>query len=132
MVTTLVVDGKREQRQAIVNALVRVIGISVQGAVSSYSAAVRILGDLAPDIVVMGTELEDGNALELLVALRSQTPRPGVIVIGPASQSLTHTVWGADRYVPNDRGIDAIEDAVVALGRARAISPTSSRRATAS
>jgi DNA-binding NarL/FixJ family response regulator len=131
MVRTLVVDGSREQRQAIVEALVRVIGITVQGAVASYSAAVHVLGEITPDLVVMSTELEDGNALELLVALRSESPRPAVIVVGPATQSLTHTVWGADRYVPNDRGVDAVGDAAIELARQRAgagSAPTSSRR----
>lgn len=130
MVKTLVVDGERAQRQAIVDALRRVVGITVQGAVASYSAAVRALADARPDIVVMGTELGDGNALELLVAMRDQRPPPAVIVVGPARQSLTHTVWGAQRYVPNDRDVERVADAVIELARERA--PASSLQVAAS
>jgi len=134
MVRTLVVDGSREQRQAVVEALLRVIGITVQGAVPSCSAAVRALGDITPDLVVMGTDLEDGNALELLVALRSEERRPAVIVVGPSRQLLVHIVWGADRYVPNDREVDSVADVAIELARTRAAinAPTSSPRAAAS
>jgi chemotaxis response regulator CheB len=119
MVRTLVVDGERGQRQAIVDALLRVVGVTVQGAVPSYSAAVRAMFEIQPDIVVMGTELVDGNALELLVAIRDQLRPPDVIVVGPARQSLTHNVWGATRYVPNDRSVVRVADAVIEIARQR-------------
>jgi DNA-binding NarL/FixJ family response regulator len=130
MVKTLVVDGERLQRQAIVDALSRVVGVTVQGAVPTYSAAVRALVEARPDIVVMGTELGDGNALELLVAIRHQPQPPRVVVVGPARQALTHNVWGAQRYVPNDRDVDSVADAVIQLARERV--PATSRRAAAS
>lgn len=117
----------------MVEELLQVVGVTVQGAVPSYSAAVHALHDCSCDIVVMGTELADGNALELLVALRSVACRPAVIVVGPTTQSLMHTVWGADRYVPNDKGVHGVADAVIELARARtAVVATSSRLASAS
>jgi chemotaxis response regulator CheB len=130
MVRTLVVDGKRTQRQEIVDVLLRVVGVSVQGAVPTYSAAVRALAELEPDIVVMGTELGDGNALELLVAIRDQPRPPCVVVVGPARQALTHNVWGAHHYVSNDRDLASVADAVIQLARAQA--PATSRQAAAS
>ena len=132
MVKTLVVDGERMQRQAIVDALLRVVGVTVQGAVPTYSAAVRAMTEVRPDIVVMGTELGDGNALELLVAIRDQPRPPGVVVVGPARQSLTHNVWGAHRYVPNDRDVDSVADAVIQVARDRAPVATSLRQVAAS
>jgi DNA-binding NarL/FixJ family response regulator len=125
MVKTLVVDGERTQRQAIVDVLLRVVGVTVQGAVPTYSAAVRALTEVQPDIVVMGTELGDGNALELLVAIRDQPHPPGVVVVGPARQALTHNVWGAQRYVPNDRDVEKVADAVIQVARDQA--PATSR-----
>jgi DNA-binding NarL/FixJ family response regulator len=116
MMKLLVVDGRHARRQGIVQALGRIIGISVQGAIPSYWAAKQILASYTPDIVIAGTDLGDGTALDLLADLANLARRPRIVVIGELHEAACHLEAGADRFSALGAAFD-LPDIVIALAR---------------
>lgn len=118
MMKVLVVDGHTEKRRAIVDALSRLEGLSVQCSIADLETASRVLLQYTPDILVIGTELADGDGLLLVEKVR----RPGmsIVVIGPAE---SRDVWrrylaaGADRFVEPDGELEELQVVVRALVR---------------
>jgi DNA-binding NarL/FixJ family response regulator len=124
MMKLLVVDGRHDRRQGMVAELARIIGVSVQGAVPSYSATVQVLASYTPDILVVGTDLGDGFALDLLPHLASLARRPAVLVVGEPDEAERHMQAGADRYIVLGSTFDRLSDAVIAIARERShVSP---------
>ena len=118
MMKLLVVDGRHARRQGIVEELGRIVGISVQGAVPSYSAAVHVLASYTPDILVAGTHLADGSALDLLSHVASLARRPAMLVVGAGGEAQRHLDAGADRFIVLGSTFDVLSDVVVAIARA--------------
>lgn len=118
MMKLLVVDGRHTRRLGIVEELGRVVGISVQGAVPSYSAAVQVLASYTPDIIVTGTELVDGTAVDLLAHLATLARRPQVLVVGGGGEAQRHLDGGADRFIVLGSSFEVLSDVVIAIARA--------------
>src|SRR5512138_416800 len=113
----LVVDGKLAERREIVEALSELDGISVQGAVPDLTTAVRVLGEAAPDIVVAGTELTDGDGIQLIEQVRRHDTRTSIVVVGPSPSRehwRRHLDAGADRFVEPDPGLGELRQVVAA------------------
>ncbi len=114
----LVVDGKSAERRAIVEALLELDGISIQGAVPDLSTTLRVLDEAAVDILVAGTEMIDGDGLQLIQEVQRHEVRPSIVVVGP---SPTRDDWrrhldaGADRFVEPDPGLGELRQVVAAL-----------------
>src|SRR5689334_9955699 len=116
MMKVLVVDGHTEKRRAIVETLAQLEGVSVQCSIADLETASRVLLQYTPDILVIGTELADGDGILLVEKVR----RPGmsIVVIGPAE---SREVWrrylaaGADRFVEPDRELEELQVVVRAL-----------------
>src|SRR5688500_8293221 len=109
MMKVLVVDGSKEQRQEIVEALTQVDQICVQGAVADARSALRVLDSDASDIMVASTQLADGAGLDLIEAARRAPHAPAIVVVGGEVSSREewrrHLKAGAARYVDHDNGM---------------------------
>lgn len=118
MMKLLVVDGRHTRRLGIVEELGRVVGISVQGAAPSYSAAVQVLASYTPDILVTSTDLVDGTAVDLLAHVASLARRPAVLVVGSGGEAQRHLDAGADRFIVLGSTFDVLSDVVITIARA--------------
>lgn len=116
----LVADGDKVARRAIVDSLAQLEGATIVGAVPDLEGAIRAIAEAEPDIVVTGVALTDGNARELVEAVRHDAAGPRIVVLGVASG---REVWspyldvGAIQFVECDRGLDELTEVVGALGR---------------
>jgi signal transduction histidine kinase len=119
MMKVLVVDGSKEQRQEIVEALARLDRVCVQGAVADARTALRVLAHDAPDIMVTSTHLADGAGLDLIEAARRAPHAPAIVVVGGDVSSREewrrHLKAGAARFVDHDRGMVELREVVTAL-----------------
>ncbi len=112
----LVVDGRAEERRAIIEALCRIDGVTVQCAISDLETAAGVLARYTPDILVTGTELADGDGLQLVEKVRRRGM--AIVVVGPAE---SREVWrrylaaGADRFVEPDHELEELQDVVRGL-----------------
>src|SRR5262245_8415571 len=100
MMKVLVVDGHTGKRRAIVEALLQLEGVAVQCSLADLETATRVLAQYTPDILVIGTELADGDGIRLVEQVR----RDGmaIVVVGPADSRevwLRYLAAGADRFV---------------------------------
>jgi DNA-binding response OmpR family regulator len=128
MMKILVVDGRAEERRAIIEALCQVDGVTVQCAISDLETAAGVLARYTPDILVTGTELADGDGLQLVEKVRRRGM--AIVVVGAAE---SREVWrrylaaGADRFVEPDHELEELQDVVRALvqtpGAARPATP---------
>ncbi len=118
MMQVLVVNGRTDERRAIVEALSQLEGVAVQGSMSDLETATRVLSRYTPDLLVTGTELADADGLRLVEAARRRGML--IVVVGNAA---SREVWlryleaGADRFVEPDRDLEELQDVVRALVR---------------
>lgn len=120
MMKALIVDGCTETRRALVDALAQIAGVAVQCSIPDRETAARVLAQFTPELLVLGTQLADGDGIALIEEVR----RPGmaIVVIGLAA---SRDVWrrylaaGADRFVEPDPGFVELRDVVGALVRRR-------------
>src|SRR5690242_7632593 len=105
----LVVEASQEDRRAIVDALMPIDDIAVQGAVADMESAIRAIIEESPDVVVTGIELADGSGLELIEKARQAPRPPKIVVVAPAPTRddwQRHLAAGADRFVERDVELD--------------------------
>lgn len=118
----LVVEGSQEDRRAIVDALMPLDEIAVQGAVADVQSAIRAIVAESPDVVVTGVELADGSGLELIERARLAPHPPRIVVVAPAPTRddwQRHLAAGADRFVERDRELDELRTVMGTLARPR-------------
>jgi DNA-binding response OmpR family regulator len=114
----LVVNGRTEERRALVEALARIPEVAVQCALSDLETATRVLARVTPDLLVVGTELADGDGIRLVE--RARRRGMAIVVVGPAP---SRDVWrryllaGADRFVEPDRELEELTEVVRELVR---------------
>jgi signal transduction histidine kinase len=118
----LVVEASTEDRRAIVDALMPLDEIAVQGAVADVESAMRAIVEESPDIVVTGVELPDGSGLELIEKARLTPRPPRIVVVAPAPTRddwQRHLAAGADRFVERDVELDELRSVLGTLARPR-------------
>jgi signal transduction histidine kinase len=118
----LVVEASQEDRRAIVDALIPIDDIAVQGAVADVQSAIRAIVEESPDVVVTGIELADGSGLELIERARQAPRPPKIVVVAPAPTRddwQRHLAAGADRFVERDRELDELRSVLGTLVRPR-------------
>jgi signal transduction histidine kinase len=118
----LVVEASQEDRRAIVDALMPIDDIAVQGAVADMQTAIRAILEESPDVVVTGTELADGSGLELIEKARQAPRPPKIVVVAPAPTRddwQRHLAAGADRFVERDHELDELRSVLGTLVRPR-------------
>lgn len=116
----LIAAAAKDVRHAIVDALVALDRVVVQGAVPDVAGVMRALGESPPDLVVATTELADGDALHLIETVRRRDVTMPIVVIGrePSRESWReHLEAGADRFVDHDEGFLELQDVVSAFVR---------------
>jgi len=116
----LIAAASKEERHAIVDALVALDRVVVQGAVPDTESVVRALGQSPPDLVVATVALAGGDALQLIEAVRRVDAAMPIVVIGhePSRESWrAHLEAGADRFVDHDDGFLELQDVVSAFVR---------------
>lgn len=114
----LVVEASQQDRRAIVDALMHIGEIAVQGAVADLQSAVRAIVEESPDVVVTGVELADGSGLELIERARRAPRPPKIVVVGAAPTRddwQRHLAAGADRFVERDGELDELRAVVASL-----------------
>jgi two-component system chemotaxis response regulator CheB len=89
----LVVDDSALFRRAVSEALTGLPEVEVVGVASNGKLAMGRLADLQPDLLTLDIEMPEMNGLEVLQALSSAKPRPGVILLS------AHTVRGGQMTV---------------------------------
>lgn len=118
----LVVEASTEDRRAIVDALMPLDAIAVQGAVADVQSALRAIAEESPDVVVTGVELGDGSGLELIEKARL-VPRPPRFVVVSAMPTRDewqrHLAAGADRFVERDGELDELRSVMETLAPPR-------------
>ena len=122
----LVVEGDGQERQAIVDALRQVARVAVKAAVPDLASAIRALADHAPDVVVTGVALVDGNGMQVIAAARDRDRVPSIVVVGrDASRDewRRHLEAGADRFVETDRELRELREVVGALAHREDLDP---------
>lgn len=118
----LVVERSHDDRKSIVDALVPIPEIAVQGAVADLQSAVRVIFDERPELVVTGVDLGGGSGLQLIESAL-QAPRPPKIVV--VANTPTRAEWcrhlaaGADRVVALDGELAELRDVVGLLARGK-------------
>src|SRR5690349_18246880 len=118
MVNILIAEKSTTARQAIVEALVRLDAIVVQGAVADLQGAVRALCRHPPDVVVTGIELADASGLDLIEATRQLAPSSHVVVVGAPSRDVwRRQATGRVRFVPAEPDLRELCSVVAALSR---------------
>lgn len=116
----LIAAASKEERHAIVDALVALDRVIVQGAVPDTESVVRAMSESPPDVVVTTVELADGDGLHLIESVRRADPAMPIVVIGrePSRESWrAHLEAGADRFVDHDDGFLELQDVVSAFVR---------------
>ena len=116
----LVVEASHEDRRAIVDALLPLEQIAVQGAVADVRSAMRAIAQETPDVVVTGTELADGSGIELIEAAQRVPRPPRIVVVAPTAtraEWCRHLAAGADRFVERDDELDELRDVLGMLSQ---------------
>ena len=126
----LVVEASDVERRAIVESLLPLEDVIVQGAVADVRSALRALAETHLDIVVTGVRLRDGNGLQLVEAVREFGFDPAIVVVGSPTREewQRHLAAGADRVVDRDLELSELREVVTALVRRAHAQP---RRTTA-
>jgi DNA-binding response OmpR family regulator len=116
----LVVEASDAERRAIVETLLPLEDVIVQGAVADLRSTLRALAETHLDIVVTGVHLLDGDGLQLVEAVRELGFDPAIVVVGSEptrAEWQRHLDAGADRVVDRDLELSELRDVVTALVR---------------
>jgi signal transduction histidine kinase len=116
----LIAEGSREQRLHLVEVLGEVTNVVIQGAVADMQSALHAVVEAAPDIVVTGTALSDGDGAELIENVRRLAHTPAFVVVAGArceEQRERYLSVGVDRYVERDDDARTLQAAVTTLRR---------------
>lgn len=111
----LIVDGSKQKRHDLVEALAELTNVVVQGAVSHVRTALSAVADASPDVIVTGVVLPDGEGTHLIERVRRMATPPSIVVVadpGSEEQRERYLAAGADRYVIGE-DVAAIQAAVV-------------------
>src|ERR1044071_1545699 len=126
----LIVDGSKQKRSFLVEALGELTNVVVQGAVSHVRTAIRAVADANPDVIVTGVVLPDGEGTHLIERVRRMTAPPSIVVVadpGSDEQRMRYLAAGADRYVDSD-DMSELQAAVATLRSREGVSPFESQR----
>ena len=118
MMKVLIVDGSREKRHDLVEALGELTNVVIQGAVPDVRSALEAVADAKPDVVVTGVQFPDGEGTQLIQRVRELAVTPSIVVVaqlGSDEQRARYLAAGADRYITDASDLDEVRHAVANL-----------------
>lgn len=95
--------------------VLRAADIDVIGEVGTATEAIRLAGELGPDLVVMDLHLPDGSGIDAITSISQEFPRIRILVITMAERAdsvLAAMRAGASGYLLKGAGHDEITQAV--------------------
>jgi len=116
----LLVDDVVDVRRLVRTALRFRGGFEVVGEAADGGEAVRLAGDLHPDVVVLDLGLPDLAGREVLSRLREQSPKSKVVVFSGLEPADRDWIAGqVEAYVLKDADLDYLVDLLESVGRPR-------------
>ncbi|WP_295123226.1 response regulator [uncultured Leifsonia sp.] len=119
--TVLVVDDDYRVASVHVGFVEAVPGFRVVGQAHSAADAIRLAGELRPDVVLMDVYLPDGDGLHVVRQLLAEPSAPAVIVISAANDVATvrqAVQLGALHYLVKPFGFAQLAERLTAFRRA--------------
>lgn len=114
-ITTLLVDDAPDVRTLLRIALSARGGFEVLGEVGTATEAVRLAGELRPDVVVLDLGLPDLEAREVMGRVRRASPTSKVVIFSASAAD----PWFEERaagYVVKDAGVEDLVDLLATVG----------------
>lgn len=123
MVRVLVADDQRIVREGLGTLLGLLPGVEVVGTAADGDEAIRLAGELAPDVVLMDLRMPRCDGIEATRRLRELDPSVKVLVLTTYAddRSVIEALRaGARGYLTKDAGADAIRQALDQVTRGQA------------
>ena len=120
----LIVDDQALIRDGLVTICERVPAVEVVGTAGDGEEAVRLVGELAPDVVLMDLRMPRMDGIEATRRIRAERPQTHVVVLTTFSddESVTGALAaGALGYLTKDAGRDDIRRALESAARGQAL-----------
>jgi signal transduction histidine kinase len=118
----LIVDGNKEHRREMVQALGDLTNVVIVGAVANLRTALYALAEAPPDVVVTGATLPDGDSALLAERIHRLPRAPHVVVVTESrDQQARYLAAGVDRCVTRDEDLRGLTEVVGGLAARRRI-----------
>ncbi len=120
----VVADDHTLFRKGVRSLLATVPGVEVVGEAADGQEAVRVTGELAPDLVLMDLQMPGGGGLQAIREIVTRYPSAAVLVMTMFEDDdsvFAAMRAGARGYVLKDMDTDDLTRAIVAVGRGEAI-----------
>ncbi len=131
-ISVLIVEDGPEFLRRLVDAVLSDPGLSLMGAVSSGAAAIALLENSSPTVMLVDLELPDVNGVELIRHTASRYPSVDILVVtifGDDEHVISSIEAGATGYLLKDAGAELICASIRELHAGGApISPGIARR----
>jgi DNA-binding NarL/FixJ family response regulator len=121
-ISIVLVDDHELIRQGLRRAFERTGDFTVVGEAGTVAAALSVVGETTPDVVIFDVRLPDGSGLDAAKKVRENNPTMGIVVLtmyAGDDQLFGALEAGASAFVPKD----APADDVIAAARHAAVSP---------
>jgi DNA-binding NarL/FixJ family response regulator len=120
----LIVDDQALIRDGLVTICERLADVEVVGTAADGAEAVRLAGELAPDVVLMDLRMPRMDGIEATRRIRAEHPATQVVVLTTYDDDesvLSALAAGALGYLTKDAGRDDLGRALDAAGRGQAL-----------
>lgn len=111
----IVVDDHPSTRDGLITRLALESDLKVVGEASDFAEAIRLIGDVRPDVAVIDISLKTSSGIDLVKAIKKQYPRVKVLIWSMYEESLyaeRALRAGAMGYINKEHATDKIIDAI--------------------